>query len=84
MTTIVNYFITNYINAHPIGALSSGIAIVVALLLLSLLAEKVLLDAYEGKPIEYKTQAFAIVILPLLFTMGFVVIVRLAQILHVL
>jgi hypothetical protein len=84
MSTLVNSFITKFIAASPHGALTNGMAVIAVVMLLTLLVEKVLLDAYEGRPIEHKTPAFAIVTLPLLFVMAVVILLRLAQILHLI
>ncbi len=56
-------------------------AIISVALLLVLLIEKVLLDAYENKPIEHRTPAFMTVILPLIIVLAIVVFLRVAQIL---
>ncbi len=81
MSTFVNSFITRYIATSPQGALTNGMAVIAVGVLITLLVEKVLYDAYEGKPIDHKTPAFAATILPLLFVMAVVVLLRLAQIL---
>ncbi len=82
MTTIINFITTNYARSSPYRPLTDGMAVLAAILLISLLVEKIMLDAYEGKPIEYKTKAFVTVTLPLLIILGAVLFLRMAQILH--
>ncbi len=82
MTTFINYIIYRFLSSSNFGALTDGIAVIVAAILLILLIEKVLLDAYEGKSIENKTEAFTIITVPLLFVMSVIVFLRIAQILH--
>ncbi len=82
MTTIINLITTNYARLSPYRALTDGMAVLAVVVLLTLLVEKVLFDAYEGKPIEYKTNAFLVVTLPLLIVMAAVIFLRMAQILH--
>jgi len=84
MTTIINIITTTFLSSSSNGAVYDEIAVIAVTLLLTLLIEKVLLDAYEGRPIEYKTHAFSIVILPLLFVMVVIAFFRIAQILHLL
>lgn len=81
MTTLVNQIINNYAFSSPGGALTDGMAVIVAILVIALLIEKIVLDSYEGKPIEYKTRAFAVVIAPLLFSVVIIGILRIAQVL---
>ncbi len=82
MTTIVNFVTSNFITSTSYGAITDGISLIVVIILLITLIEKVLIDAYEGKPNERKTIAFTIGILPLLFVMFIVIILRMAQVLH--
>ncbi len=82
MTTILNSFTTLYARSSPYRPLTDGMAVIAAVLLLIFLIEKVLLDAFEGKPVEYKTQVFAVVVVPFLFVMASVIFLRMAQILN--
>jgi hypothetical protein len=81
MTTIINYVTTNFTGSTPYGAISNGMATIAAVLLLGLLIEKVLLDAYEGRLIEHRTHAFMVVIAPFIIVMAVIVYLRVAQIL---
>ncbi len=82
MTTIINSVITNYITTSSYSVILDGVAVMVIGILLVLLVEKVMLDAYEGTPHEQNTMAFTTVILPLLFVMMIVIVLRMAQVLH--
>ena len=82
MTTIVNLVTSNFISSTNYGAITNGISGLVVGILLFLLVEKVLLDAYAGRPNEHRTVAFTVAILPLLFVMLAVILLRVAQILH--
>ncbi len=82
MTTIVNYVTLNFTNASKYSAITNGMAIIAIVLLLIFLIEKVMFDAYEDRPIEHKTQAFLIIILPFLIAMTMVIFLRMAQILN--
>ncbi len=83
MTTIVNYISTNLIASSRYGAITDGIAFLVTAIILGLLIEKVFIDAYEGKPDERRTAAFTMVVLPLSLVLVVIIILRMAQILHV-
>jgi hypothetical protein len=63
--------------------LSDGIAVISIGLLLTLLIEKVLLDAYEGDPDESKAHAFKVVIMPMLFVLTAIVFLRIVQIINI-
>ncbi len=82
MSTIINYVTLNFTNSSKYSAISNGMAVITVILLLVLLIEKVMFDAYEDRPIEHKTQAFLIVILPFLIAMSVVIFLRVAQILN--
>ncbi len=82
MSTFTNQVIANFALSQSFAALSEGIAVVVAIVLLVLLIEKVMLDAYEGKSDENKTYGFTLIIFPLIFVMVAVTFMRMAQILH--
>jgi hypothetical protein len=81
MTNVITFITTNFVTLFTEVVLSDWVAVSVSVLLLILLIEKVLVDAYEGKPIESKTNRFMIVVVPLLFVMAIIVLFRLAQIL---
>ncbi len=82
MTTIVNYVTSNFVSSTSYGAITNGIAVMVVLVLLVLLIEKVLIDAHEGRPNEKRTLAFTMVIIPMLCVMLVVIVLRVAQVLH--
>lgn len=82
MSTIVNFVTSNFISSTSYGAVTDGISAMIFGLLFIFLIEKVLIDAYEGKPNENNTLAFTLVILPLLIVAAVVIVLRMAQILH--
>lgn len=82
MTTIINQITTNFTSSTPYNAISNGMAAIAVVLLLALLTEKVLLDAYEDKPSRQHSPAFMIVMLPFFIVMAVMVFLRMAQILH--
>ncbi len=82
MTTIVNFVTSNFVSSTSYGAITNGISFLVLGILLVMLVEKVLLDAYEGKPNEHRTSAFTMIILPMLLVMLVVIGLRVAQVLH--
>ncbi len=82
MTTIVNFVTTNFISSTSYGAITDGISVMLVGLLLIFLIEKVLIDAYEGKPNENNTLAFTVVIVPFLIVLAVVIVLRMAQVLH--
>ncbi len=82
MTTIVNFVTSNFILSTNYGAITDGIALLVVFILLVLLIEKVIIDAYEGKPNERRSSAYTMVIIPMSCVMIVVVILRVAQVLH--
>jgi hypothetical protein len=82
MTSIINYITTNFTSSSPYSAISNGMAVICVALLVVLLVEKVLLDAYEDRATEHKTQAFISSILPLIIVLAIVMFLRVAQILN--
>ena len=82
MTTIINYITTNFTSSTPYSAISNGMAVISIVLLLALLIEKVLLDAYEDNSTKNNPQVFLVVLLPFLFVLVTVVFLRMAQILQ--
>lgn len=82
MSTIVNFVTSNFIFSTSYGAVTDGISVMIFGLLFIFLIEKVLIDAYEGKPDENNTLAFTLVILPFLIVVAVVIVLRMAQILH--
>lgn len=82
MTTIINVITTQYAGSSPYNILSDGMAVISVALLLTLLIEKVLLDAYEDRSIETRTKAITIIMVPMLFVLVTVVFLRLAQIIY--
>jgi hypothetical protein len=82
MTTITNFITTKYLSSSSYGTIIGGISVLVIALLIVLLVEKVLLDAYEGNPKEKQTITFTVVILPLIFALVITSILRIAQVLH--
>jgi hypothetical protein len=57
-------------------------AVISIVLLLALLIEKVLLDAYEDNSTKNNPQVFLVVLLPFLFVLVTIVFLRMAQILQ--
>jgi hypothetical protein len=82
MTSIVNFITSRFISSSGYGAISNGIGLLVIGIMLTLLIERVLVDAYSGKPDEKRGLAFTVTILPLLFMMLIVIGLRVAQVLH--
>ena len=82
MTTIINYITTNFTSSTPYSAISNGMAVISIVLLLGLLIEKVLLDAYEDNSTKNNPQVFLVVLLPFLFVLVTIVFLRMAQILQ--
>ncbi len=82
MSTIVNLITTNFISSTSYGAITDGISWMVIGLLLIFLLEKVMIDAYEGKPDEHGTMAFTVVIVPFMIVLVVVIALRMAQVLH--
>lgn len=80
MSAFVNKTITRLIQTSPYGALSNGIAVVMVVLLLVLLAEKVLLDAYHGPEGSNRTRGFNLAVWPLLFALVIFTVMRFIQI----
>jgi hypothetical protein len=82
MTTIINTITTTFITSTPYSAISNGMAVISVLLLLAILVEKVLLDAYEDQATERRTLAFLVVIVPFSIVLVVVIYLRMAQILE--
>ncbi len=82
MIAIGNLFLSSFISSSGGGSVTGGSSILLVGILLILLMEKVVIDAYKGKPDERSTIAFTMTIVPLLFVMLVVIILRLGQILH--
>jgi hypothetical protein len=80
MSAYINNTITKLIQSSAYGSLSNGIAVVAVVLLLFLLTEKVLLEAYQGKTNTRKTQGFNLAIWPLLFSLVIFTVMRFMQI----
>ncbi len=83
MAAYFNQSISRFINLSSYSVLTNGIAVLVVLILLVMLIEKVLLDAYSGNPDEHKTLAFTVGIIPLAAVVVVLVFLRMAQILHI-
>lgn len=81
MTVFTNQTILNFANSPTGSALTNGMGLIMAALLVLLLVDKIVLDAYEGKPDESRTGVFAIVIPPLALTMIVIGILRIMQVL---
>ncbi len=82
MTAYFNQTISRFISTSSFSVFSNGIAVFVVFVMLAMVIEKVLLDAYEGNPNEKKTLAFTIGILPMFYVIVILAILRAAQILH--
>ncbi len=82
MSAYFNQSISSFINSSSFSVFNNGIAVLVVAIMLVLVIEKVLLDAYEGNPDEKKSLVFTIGIVPMFFVMVILAILRAAQILH--
>lgn len=82
MTTIVNFVTSHFVSSTNYGAITDGISLIVVFILLVLLIEKVIIDAYEGKPNERKSMAYTMVIIPMSCVMVVIILLRVAQVLH--
>lgn len=81
MTATVNTVTLNSILSSPYGPLSSGMGVIVLVLLLLLLLERVLLEAFLGKPATKTLIVFDIAVYPLLIIFCFLIGLRIANLL---
>ncbi len=81
MSTFINKTIIHFINSGRYGAITTGVAVIAAILLLILLIEKVLFDAYHGDQKAEKTNNFRVGIWPLLFTLAMLTVMRFLELL---
>ena len=82
MTAILNNVINQYISSSAYGAISTSLGVIAVVLLLVLLIERVLLDAYFGERSRKRLWVFNIATLPLLLAFAVIVIMRFIQILQ--
>lgn len=82
MTAILNNVINQQISSSAFGAISTSLGVIAVVLLLVLLIERVLLDAYAGERLGERLRAFNIAVLPLLIALAVIVIMRFIQILQ--
>lgn len=83
MTTIINFITTNFTSSTPYSAISNGMAVISIVLLLAVLIELVLMDAYQKPQGVQRTHVFGIVLVPLFIIMAVVIFLRMAQILEI-
>ncbi len=84
MTAAVTTITVQSILASANGPLSNGIGVVVVLLLLGLLAERAILEAYLGGSKTRSLRVFDIAIVPLLILLCLLVGLRFASLLGVI
>jgi hypothetical protein len=84
MTAILNNVINQHISSSAFGAISTYLGLIAVVLLLLLLIERVLLDAYIGERLGKRLRVFNIATLPLLIAFAVIVIMRFIQILQTL
>ncbi len=82
MTTFVNFVTANFVSSTSYGAITNGISVLAVVILLTMLVEKVLIDAYEGRPNEQRSVGFTSIIIPMLCVMLVIIVLRVAQVLH--
>lgn len=82
MTAFLNYTVIHQIYSNAFGAISNQLGLIVVVLLLVLLIERVLLDAYGSENLGKQVQIFNIATFPLLIAFAVIVLMRFIQILH--
>ena len=82
MTAILNNVINQQVSSSAYGAISTSLGVIAVVLLLVLLIERVLLDAYFGERLGKRLRVFNIATLPLLLAFAVIVIMRFIQILQ--
>jgi hypothetical protein len=84
MTSTVTIVIMRHIASSAFGALSNGVGVIAVFLLIILLTERVLLEAYGGARATERARAFNSASVSLLIVLVIISVVRFTQILHVL
>ena len=82
MTAILNNLINQQISSSAYGAISTSLGVIAVVLLIVLLIERVLLDAYAGERLGERLRVFNIAVLPLLIALAVIVTMRFIQILQ--
>ena len=82
MTAILNNLINQQISSSAYGAISTSLGVIAVVLLIVLLIERVLLDAYAGDRLGERLRVFNIAVLPLLIALAVIVTMRFIQILQ--
>ncbi len=84
MTATITEATIAAISSSSFGALSSGSGTIAIALFIILVIEHILLDAYGGSKYKERTKSFNLVAIPLFIVFGYIVSLRLAQILKIL
>ena len=84
LTSTVTIAIMRALSSSKIEDLSTVLQVIGIGLLVALLIEKELIRVFGGPRSEYQLRALDMIIGPLLIMLGFVVVVRMAVILHLL
>jgi hypothetical protein len=84
MTVLVTKATIQLILTSQYGPLSNGLGVIAIILLLLLLFERVLLEAFLGKPNPKILQVFHVAVIPLLIILGMLVGLRFAALLDIL
>ena len=84
MTSTLNPVTLTTIASSAYGALSTGLDVIVVVLLLAFLVEKELMRSLGGPRMVERLRAFDIAIAPLLLVLALIVVMRFAQLLHLL
>ena len=84
MTATVTGATIAAITSTAYGALSSGSGAIAIALFIILVIEHVLLDAYGGSKFKARTKSFNVAAIPLFIIFGYIVILRLVQLLRIL
>jgi hypothetical protein len=82
MTVILNTIVNQQILSSAFGAISNELGLIAVVLLLALLVERVLLDAYAGERWGERLRVFNTATLPLLIALAVIVIMRFIQVLQ--
>jgi len=82
MTATITEVTHHIVDPSGYGALSTGIGVIGLLLLILLLIEQVLLQAYGGELYPYRARSLNVAIMPLLILLVLFVFLRFAQLLE--
>lgn len=83
MTATLTNLILQTIASNKYGALTTGLGAVVVVVLLVLLIERSLMEAYGGSRQARRGRAFNSAVVPLFIVFGLIALLRMAQLLHV-